>query len=350
MAVPWGSIKSLLLFFGPALLPKAISYYRNARNGPRAHGLKVRPVPPKVSRALVLLFVVACVFLVRTLPILAPENVFTLTQSRLQIPVDVLFTRLAALRPNGALTTTDAALRARFVNLESRLLYLQFGPEVLAGCPFCSADEPTSYLYYALPSLAIPHLVNLIIITIVTSHIFTGREGAGWRTIATIAAVSLATFDLYFVSAYNYQANSRALRLNELDFFFWTARLYRAIGLAALDGLLGWLMYLSSTNRAFASPPTAAERVELAVRALGGIKGKLNAAGVVKNTVIRDEELRTRGTAYWSHEVRLMRDVMEDREVIEGVNDALENRIDIQTITKDAEMYAQNVLQPGLAT
>ena len=350
MAISWGSIRSLLIFFGPILLPKALSYYRSARNAPRAQGQKVRPVPTNVSRALVLLFVVASVLLLRTLPILAPENVFTVTQSRLQIPVDVLFTRLAALRPSGALTATDAALRARFVNLESRLLYLQFGPDVLASCPFCSSDEPTSYLYYALPSLAMPHLVNLIVITLVTSHLVTGRDGTAWRTTATIAALSVAALDVYFVSSYNYQANSRALRLNELDLFFWTARLWRAGALAALDGLLGWMMYLSSTNRAFANPPTAAERIETAMRMLGSVKGKLNAAGVVKNTVIRDEDLRTRGTAYWSHEVRLMRDVMEDREVIEGVNDALENRIDIQTISKDAEAYATSVLHPGLVS
>jgi len=330
------------------LLPKALSYYRSARNAPRAYGQKVRPVPATVLRALILLFVVASVLLLRTLPILAPENVFTVTQSRLQIPVDVLFTRLAALRPDGALTATDTALRARFVNLESRLLYLQFGPDVLASCPFCSSDEPTSYLTYALPSLAMPHLVNLIVIALVTSHLVTGRDGTAWRTTATIAALSVAALDVYFVSSYNYQANSRALRLNELDFFFWTARLWRAVALAALDGLLGWMLYLSSTNRAFANPPTAAERVETAMRVLGSVKGKLNAAGVVKNTVIRDEDLRTRGTAYWSHEVRLMRDVMEDREVIEGVNDALENRIDIQTISKDAEAYATSVLHPRL--
>lgn len=350
MGIPWGTIRSLLLFFGPALLPKFISYYRNARNAPRIHGLKVRPVPPRVQRSLALLAVVAGVFLLRTLPILAPENAFAVTQSRLQIPVDVLFTRLAALRPDGSLTAKDVALRGRFVNLESRLLYLQFGPDVLADCPFCSADNPTTYLYYALPALVVSHLFNLIIVALVTSELFTGRDGGSWRTSATIAAVCIAGLDIYLVSSYNYQANSRALRLNEMEFFFWTARLWRYIALAALDGLLGWLMYLSSTNRMFAQPPTPAERLEITVRALGGIKSKLNAVGVVKNTVIRDEDLRTRGTAYWSHEVRLMRDVMEDREVIEGVNDALENRIDITTISKDAEMYALSVLQPGLVS
>ncbi|KAK1750029.1 hypothetical protein QBC47DRAFT_395123 [Echria macrotheca] len=346
MAFSWGSIKSLLIFFGPILLPKAINYYNKVRNAPRIHGLQVVPLPPSVSRALVLLFFVSLTFLIQTLPPFAPENVFQTTQSRLQIPVDVLFTRLASLRPSGQLTASDAALRTRFVNMESRLLYLQLGPDPLAHCPFCGADEPASYLYYALPSLAVPHLFNLVVIALVTSDLFAGRAGAAWRTVATIAAVCLAVADVYAVVSYDYQANARALRLSDLDFFYWKARVWRAVGLAALDGLLGWLMYLTATNRAFVNPPVPAERVESAVRMLAATKGRLNAAGVIKNTVIRDEELRSRGTLYWSHEVRLMRDVMEDREVIEGVNDALQNRIDIQTITRDAEMYAESVLKP----
>lgn len=113
-----------------------------------------------------------------------------------------------------------------------------------------------------------------------------------------------------------------------------------------LDGALGWVLYLSSTNRAFVIPPTPAERVEGAIRILGAAKSKLNAVGIVKNTAIRDEELRTRTQAYWAHEGVLMRDVMEEREVVEGVNDALENRIDIRGIERDAETYAANVLLP----
>lgn len=340
---PSSSIKSLLIFFGPVLLPKAISYYRTIRNAPRLHNRPIRPAPPSVSRALILLFAVALLFLLRTLPLLSPENIFTLTQSRLQIPVDVLFNRLAALRP---LTAPDLALRSRFVNLESRLLYLQFGPGVLSSCPFCTSDDPSSFLYYALPDLVAPHLLNLFVLTLATAS----PSGRGWRVPAAVAAAIIAAADVYLVGSYNYQANARALRLPDLDAFFWTARAGRFVALAALDGLVGWALWLSATNRAFAAPPSAAERVEGAVRALGGVKGKLNAAGVVKNTVIRDEELRGRGTAYWAHEGRLMRDVMEDREVLEGVNDALENRIDIRTIEKDAEAYAASVLRPGLST
>lgn len=138
--------------------------------------------------------------------------------------------------------------------------------------------------------------------------------------------------------------------------FFWAARRYRYLGLAALDSLLAFLLYLSSTNRAFAAPPSAAARVAAVTRQLQAAKSRLNAVGIVKNTATRDEDLRARVQAYWLHEGRLMREVMEEREVVEGVNDALQNRVNIQDITRDADDYALNVLPrmeavvPGSAT
>lgn len=338
------SIRSLLLFFGPILLPKAIGWYRSIRSSSR--GLPIRPAPPQVRIALGLLFFLSATCLLKTLPIFTPENLFSRTQSRLQIPVDVLFHRTATLRPGNTLTATDHALRAKFVNLESRLLYLQLGPSVLADCPFCNVDEPKSYFYYALPSILWPHLANLIAVAVVTSPSWTGRPGSRWRTLATIASFILAGLEAYVVGSYNYQANARALRLSDIDFFHWSMRNYRLVGLAALDGALGLLLYLSATNRAFAQLPSPADRVDDVTRALMTVKSKLSAIGIVNNTAMRDEDLRSRSEKYWAHEVRLMREVMEEREVIEGVNDALTNRINIDSISRDAESYSNSVLEP----
>ncbi|KAI0900819.1 hypothetical protein F4806DRAFT_169463 [Annulohypoxylon nitens] len=344
MAIPWGTIKSLLIFFGPMLLPKAINYYRSARASPAAAGIPIQPLPLSAFRAITILATAALVFLIRALPLFSPENVFLRTQSRLQIPTDVLFNRLATLRPNNVLTPIDNALRAKFVNLESRLLYIQHGPDVLANCPFCTSDDPRSYFYYALPALLIPHLINLIIVSLSTSDLIAGPHGPKWRTTAAITAGLGAALDAYLASSYNYQANARATRLTDLEFFFWTARSTRLFLLSVFDVAIASLLYLSSTNRAFAAPPGAAERVEAVTRRLAATKSRLNAVGIVKNTAIRDEDLRARTQAYWQHEGRLMREVMEEREVVEGVNDALENRINIQDISRDADAYALNVL------
>lgn len=346
MAISWGSIRSLVIFFGPILLPKAIAYYQSIRQKSRLQKLAIRQPPFNVQVALGLLAALSLSYLVASLPLFAPENLFHLTDSRLQIPVDVLFNRLASIRHNGALTAADQALRARFVNLESRLLYLQYGPGALAECPFCAADEPRSYFYYALPDLLWPHLLNLVAVAVVTSPTWTGRHGGQWRTLATIAAGVLGALEIYLVSVYNYQGNARSLRLPELDMFYWSMRSYRLIALAGLDAGLAWVLWLSATNRAFATPPSPAERVESANRALMAVRSKVSALSIVRNTTMRDEELRARLQAYWAHEVRTMSEIMEDRDVIEGVNDALSQRIRIQDITRDAESYAQSVIEP----
>ncbi|KAK4459961.1 CHD5-like protein-domain-containing protein [Cladorrhinum samala] len=336
-----GFIKSLVIFFGPILLPKIITYYRSIRAQQRNHNLKPIPLPPTIARNLVILFIISAAFLIRTLPPFSPFNIFTATQSRLQIPTDTLFTRLSSLRP---LSPADLVLKSRFASLESRLLYLQFGGDVLSSCPFCSSDDPTSYLYYALPDLLTPHVFNLLVIAFVTA----GKPGRGWRTPAAVGAVVVALLDMYLVSSYNYQLNSRALKLAEIDFFYWSSRVYRYVALAGLDGTLGLLLYLSGTNRAFVDPPAHAQRVEGVFRALTGVKGKINAVGVVKNTVLRDEGLRGRSNAYWSHEVRLTRETMEEEEVVKGINDALQNRLDIKALERDAEQYTRGIFEGTL--
>ena len=325
------------------LLPKAIAYYRSVRNSTAIQGKPVQPLPPPVSRALAILFAVAVVALISTLPYFAPYNIFTLTQSRLKIPTDVLFTRLGNMRPHG-LNEMDTQLRQKLLSLESRLLYFQFGPDAIANCLFCNAEDPKSYLYYSIPSIAKTHLFNLCIIALVTSGLFVGPEGARWRTQATIGAIALAGLELWMVSTYDYQANSRATRLEDVETFHWKMRVYRNIGIATLDALLGWVMYLSATNRAFVTPHTAPERVENTIRILDSARSKMSAAGVIKNTIIRDEGLRNRNQSYWVHEGRLMNEMMENREVLQGVNNALENRINMDRISADAEMYAGKVI------
>jgi hypothetical protein len=337
-----------LLFFGPILLPKAIGYYRSIRAAPSIHGIPIRPLPAAVLRALTILFITALVFLGKTLS--SPENVFSLTKSRLQIPIDVLLARIASLRPNG-LTPYDELLRTRLKSLESRLIYLQFGPDAILDCEFCSPEDPKWYLYYSLPAILAPHLFNLCVLGLVTSGLFTGREGAVWRTTATLTALAVALLDIYFVSSYNYQGNSLSTGVENLDFFFWKMRVYRGIAIAAIDGVIGWVLYLSSTNRAFLNPPSTAERVEMATRTLDIVRTKLTTLGILKNTIIRDEDLMSRSQVYWGNEVKLMGDVMEEREVVEGVRNALDGRINMATIMADAETYAHHAvthLQGGM--
>ena len=217
---------------------------------------------------------------------------------------------------------------------------------MLTECQFCNAEDPKSYLYYSLPSLLAPHLFNLCVLAIVTSGLVVGKDAAIWRTTATLAAGALVLIDVYFVASYDYKANARALRLEEIDTFFWKMRVWRGIGIAFVDGMLGWLLYLSSTNRMFLTPPTTAERIESSTKTLDLVRSKMSAMGILRNTIYRDQDLRARSQEYWVHEGRLMGELMQEREVVDGIRNAMDGRINMATITADAETYAQSVIAP----
>jgi len=317
------------------------------RAGRRQHNLQIRPLPRVLFRPIILLLAVASIYLLRTLPYFSPDNIFTITQLSLKTPVDTLFKRLASLRPNNTLTETDQLLREKFASSPtSRWDYLHFGPSVYTSCPYCAATTTgADYFSFALPELLAPHLFNLCVIALATSPLFTAyRPAAGYRSSFTLAAMAVALLDVYRVLSYSHATNAAAGGLSEMDFFFWRQRRLRYVLLALLDCALAGVLYPMGTQRFFAASPTPGEMVDTAVQVLVGTKGKVNAAGVMKNTVLRDEELRKRSMAYWAHEVLLMREMMEEREVVESVNDALQNRIDIREIERDAELYANAVL------
>ncbi|KFY37912.1 hypothetical protein V494_04589 [Pseudogymnoascus sp. VKM F-4513 (FW-928)] len=341
--VSWGTIKSLLIFFGPMLLPKAIGYYRSFKQNAKKGGRPIRPVPPAVSRALGILFVIAVILLIATLPIFSEENIFTKTQSRIQIPVDVLFTRLTAIRPNG-LTELDLRLREKLVSLESKLLYLKFGPDAIGNCLFCKADDRRSFYYYSMSYILTPHVFNLAVLAAVTSGMFVGEEGTMWRRFATICSVIIAVVDMSYVSEYDHKLNAKATRLEDLDMFFWRSHTYRLVVLAGLDALVGWLLFLSSTNRAFVIPVSPAERLEATTKILDSARSKMSAAAVVLNTVNRDETLRGKADGYWVNESKVMGEIMAEREVVDSVNNTLQSRVNMAAIMTDADAYSKNML------
>lgn len=417
MAISWETIKALLLFFGPWLVPRAIGFVRGlkqaadqqkrqaASNGGNGNGngdspakKTERPTGWQTSFVLALLGTAALVSLCSTLSLSSlawlpapaaqwlavPENVFVATDSRLQTPTDVLFTRLATVRPAGQLTAADETLRARLVSLDSRLLYLQYGPDVLAGCVFCGGGTGVdaaselgggghkSYLYYAAVGLAAQYLAVLVLLTLATSpFVLLGRRAGPeyahqvavarvrrWRTPATVIVLLLLAADVGRLASYDRRSNTRAPRLADLDMFFWTARRWRGAALALLLALLGNILHAAARGAGTGTMvglllfgplpgPTAVQRVAaLATPAgLGRIKGKLNVAAIVRNTIVRDRgELRARSQAYWAHEVQLIAETMEEREVLEGVHDALQNRIDMQKIEREAEAFSQSIM------
>ncbi|KAL8827708.1 MAG: hypothetical protein Q9170_006907 [Blastenia crenularia] len=339
------TLKTLLFTLGPLALPRIISYYRNHKAKARSRPVPVRPLPPHVFAVFNILFI-SCLFaLISTLPTFAPENIFQTTSSRLQTPNDVLFTRLGYLRPRGKLTEADELLKPRIASIDARCLYLYYGPSVVTECPFCTSDEPMSYFWYAMPMILFPHILHLFALGAATSSAIAGKEGNRWRTSAVMMGVGLALSECYLTGAGDFKANARVLRAEDLNHFHWDMRIWRGIGIAVADAALAAFIWASATNRMFIVPPTAAERMEASIKDLENARGRVGALGIMRNVVVRDEGLRRKAEAYWRKEGQVMSEVMDEREVVEGMRSALgSGRISVTQVEEDARRFADGII------
>ncbi|KAL8842757.1 MAG: hypothetical protein Q9176_002393 [Flavoplaca citrina] len=346
------TLKTLLFTLGPFLLPRLLSYFRSYRHAAsKTKRIPIRPLPPHLYRSLNILFISTLLALTSTHPYFSPENIFTTTNSRIQTPTDVLFTRLASLRPNGTLTSLDISLKPRIASLDARCLYLQYGPEILTHCPFCVSDEPLSYFWYALPAILYPHILHLFALGAATSSVIARKEGSRWRNTAVMIGVGLAVCECWIIGSRDWKANARAIRAEDLDHFYWGKRVWRGVGFAVVDVVLAGLLWVAGTNRWFVVPPTVGERMESALRMFEGARGRMAALGVVRNVVVRDEGLRRRGEGYWRKEGAVMAEVLEEREVVEGIRGALgSGRISVSQVEEDAKKYAEGIVGPMNAT
>ncbi|KAM0689651.1 hypothetical protein Q7P36_010522 [Cladosporium allicinum] len=337
--ISWETAKSLLFFLGPFLLPKAIAYYRSFAAAPTS---TPHAASNSTNRALTILTISALIFLATTLPLFHPENVFLATHSRLQTPGGVILTRLKALR---SLTPQDEVLRKLFDagGLEARLLYARFGPKVLLGCSFGEFGEAQGWLLYAVPELLGWHLVHLVLLGLATSEVLCGRDAAGWRTMAILGGVGLAAVEVWAVAGYDDAVNLRSARVGEVDFLFWKGMVWRGVGLAAFDALLGWVVWLQGTGRGFVQRKNLGERVGDQVRVLEGALAKARGLGVVRNGVGRDREMRGVLERYWLKDEEVMRDVFEEPEVVQAQRQALA-KVDVNQVGADAEKYVDGVL------
>lgn len=90
-------------------------------------------------------------------------------------------------------------------------------------------------------------------------------------------------------------------------------------------------------------PPSSAERLEMAMRVLENARGKLSAVGIVRNAIVRDEGLRGKTEAYWRREGQITGEIMDEREVVEGVRNALSGRIKVASLEEEARKYADGI-------
>jgi hypothetical protein len=222
------------------------------------------------------------------------------------------------------------------------LLYAAYGPEVVAFCPFCSLADPTTYQLYSFASTFLPHVLHLLLIGLVTTTVFSGLEGARWRSQATFAALCVAFAELTLVLRNDWKLNVTKKSVDQVDFFHWRVRMYRYAAFALMDAGLGWAMYLTSTNRWMPSGPPMTQQLINATNALAGIRAKLLTMGQIRNTVLRDQELNSMAQAYWQREPRVMEELEARREVVDAKRMAL-SKMDVEKMKRDATKWVDDI-------
>jgi hypothetical protein len=335
------SVHSLLILFGPFLLPRVVDWINTARATSRS--VPVRPTPPRVQNALNLLFVSAVVCIVLSLSRFAPENIFLTTQSHIRTETSVLFARLRHLRD---LTGDDDALRAKFASVRNKLLYLTYGPDTLLNCVWCSSadgNDQQNYFLYSLPKLATPHVFQLLVLGLATSSLV-GAEGSRFRTHATIAGVSMLVVEAWYMSTYDITTNKRASFVRDLDSAFWRVRFLRYISFAVVDIALGIVLWATSTNRWLAKPVSLAERIETTTRQAEETVNKMRALGLLTNSVNRDAALRGVREEYWRTEGQVMAETVQDEAVTEQINKAI-SKMDFSALEGRVGEVADGILK-----
>ncbi|KAJ5319491.1 uncharacterized protein N7506_012195 [Penicillium brevicompactum] len=348
IAISWGTVKSLLIFFGPVLLPRLITAYRSLRVS-IASRPPARPLPAAAGRALNILFGGIVFFLLLSLPFNphAPEpNIFSLTRSRLNTPTDVIFHRLSRLRPSSLLTDADTLLQSKLTSLGARRVYLTFGPDALVSCQFCSYDDLTTYLLYYLPfHILLPHLGHLLLLGIATSAPIAGRDAARWRMKFTLAGLALAAIDIYILASYDaINGAPPAVRAGQKP----PTSLYNQITLLRPLAIV---------------PPSSEEQIDgavtLAVQALTGANTKLHASSVTRNAVVRDKTLKNRDDLYWQTMVasespggpggdgEILNNIWEEEEVARAMSRAMAGQggIDLAQLGVNANEFVRGVTE-----
>ena len=330
------------------MIPRVRALITSIRQRPQS---EIRPTPPAVQQCLNLLFVIVVISLIRTLPYFQPPNIFYQTKSRLGLSNELIFSRLSALRK---FTPLDEVIKDKFTNDTDRIryLYAAYGPYVITECPFCQSVEPTTYFYYALPSILFPHLLHIVALGIVTSSSLSGSDGSRWRTLATIAGVALASAEVGLTWGYNWEANIARRELRDQDFFFWRMQLYRYLGFALVDGLLGWALWLTSTKRWLVQQPSVPERLSNASQLFQSTLQQLAIFGPLHSTILRDQTLRGTSERYWTQEPRIMDEIEREREVVDAKNIAL-SRLDFGKVQTKAQTWVDSVfaaIRPSPAT
>lgn len=322
-------MQTVVLLLGPVVLPKLIATIRSLRAGGSNASPKVLARSARLSiNILVAIIIVA---LASSFQYFQDENIIRAVGARLLMtPSDVLSHRLELLRLKQGfdrLQSDDTKLLDFLKSRDGRLLYATFGPKPILNCTWCSISNPTTYLYYAIPTIALPHVVHVALLGLITSTSLSA-EGKTFRIHATVAGIGVALGEMILLYNFELPINTRAIKQDDVIWYHWRLRAYRGVLIAALDSALAIILYLHHSGRYGLNRVTDREKIEAITNSLDSTIGNVRMGLFVKSASVRSGSISKRAMEFWDNELLEKKTVSAEVEearasVLERVNEDL---------------------------
>ncbi|EPS44908.1 hypothetical protein H072_1094 [Dactylellina haptotyla CBS 200.50] len=338
--VSWSTLQTLIFLFGPLVLPKLIGIARSVR----IRNTQIKPVGRRLKVGLGILAAVLILALISSLTYFQDENIISATGARLLLtPNDVLMRRLETLRHRQGipkLSENDVTLLDALQTREGRLLYAAYGPRPLIECSWCTLSDPTSYLYYAIPTIALPHIANIAILGVVTSSLFSKSAGS-LRIHATITGLGVAMGEILLIYNFEIIQNTQAARPIDVNWFYWRLLTYRGIAIAVVNFIFSMMLYLTATGRYGSIGISDLEKIEAISKTLEVGLAHVRTSLFIKSTATRNDSISMDILEFWKKEGMNRRVVAEQ---LETTRNLVIERVDLDSINDEAFKFTSNLI------
>lgn len=116
--------------------------------------------------------------------------------------------------------------------------------------------------------------------------------------------------------------------------------------MAALDGILGYFVFLSGTGRwtLGLEGVRIEERLETLTKSIEIVASRLHADNLLRQTILRNKTLRERMVDHWTNEENVAREIMEDDEVQQSRINFVTNRSNLDKLEEEAGKKSEGVV------
>ncbi|KAG0316618.1 hypothetical protein BGZ97_006583 [Linnemannia gamsii] len=329
-------IKAVRSFFAKAPPPSPLQRLNNKQNPT----VKTQP-PSKWNQFMYLLLTAATVFHLAQLTFYNHPNVFKTLSLPADCPNFILhqsWKERSAADPT-FLTRFPDSMREQFKAMESRLIYILYGQDAFVNCDHCS--ERNDYLMYLFPNAIASYAGMAILLgmaTTQTSHL--NRQ----RTWGSAGLVVLALFEYSVLHSSSEAVNLSALVKQEKVLV--GARGAYAVRHGSLALMAMTLMGLIYRSGRSTGPRSEVEILNDLCQAQEAMIQRHRALQLARVASLRDPLLRKQFVEYWKRREVEHGLLLSDTEYKEARDLAL-SRIDVETLTQEANQYIEAVIQAG---